>query len=592
MGDWRTVMPESSLGSADASLSSSRPAMSPLGLDIPSSIQCSLLSKHSYNILGAFCTEDNVAQCISYVNQELSSLGFAALCSDSNGKRDLSLVTVLNVMYELLQLHRRGLRSLEDMETEQLKSSSDLDHLHVSNSRLKDQLEQLRRENTALHERERQMQLKIKSLQNCLKNDKEEIQKLQNIIASRATQYNHDMKRKEREYTKLKERLHQLLMDKKDKKLAIEVLNYVGRSDGKRSLWKTGKTEARNEGEMYKTLLSDYECRQKDLMGENAELKKVLQQMKKEMMSILSPKKLNLKEKVEDSLEQALSDNDEEGGDHSREVLELSCEHAREQLTNSIRQQWRRLKNHVEQLDNQASLVQKGAQIDKDVIAREIHEEEMEKLKLEIQQCKDFIKNQQQLWQLTCPCDDETAALLHDCYLLEEKERLKEEWDLFDEQRRNFEKERRNFTEAAIRLGNERKVFEDDRATWLKQQFLNITPFADRKRPQTSKSQSALSVSTETELWNGHTPAQLTKSVSHTGGTPKSATSKMPSTVELYRTLRLIPDPSSSRTLPKKGSWQDSNIIHTSEVLNKSRHSTGSDDNSIYSLAGDENTPN
>ncbi|MBN3313262.1 ADIP protein, partial [Atractosteus spatula] len=586
-------------GSADASLCSSRPAMSPLGLDIPSSIQCSLLSKHSYNILGAFCTEDNVAQCISYVNQELSSLGFAALCSDSNGKRDLSLVTVLNVMYELLQLHRRGLRSLEDMETEQLKSSSDLDHLHVSNSRLKDQLEQLRRENTALHEKERQMQLKIKSLQNCLKNDKEEIQKLQNIIASRATQYNHDMKRKEREYTKLKERLHQLLMDKKDKKLAIEVLNYVGRSDGKRSLWKTGKTEARNEGEMYKTLLSDYECRQKDLMGENAELKKVLQQMKKEMMSILSPKKLNLKEKVEDGLEQTLSDNDEEGGDHSREVLELSCEHAREQLTNSIRQQWRRLKNHVEQLDNQASLVQKGAQIDKDVIAKEIHEEEMEKLKLEIQQCKDFIKNQQQLWQvlflqqqLTCPCDDETAALLHDCYLLEEKERLKEEWDLFDEQRRNFEKERRNFTEAAIRLGNERKVFEDDRATWLKQQFLNMTPFADRKKPQSSKSQSALSVSTETELWNGHTPAQLTKSLSHTVGTPKSATSKMPSTVELYRTLRLIPDPSSSRTLPKKGSWQDSNIIHTSEVLNKSRHSTGSDDNSIYSLAGDENTPN
>jgi hypothetical protein len=39
--------------------------------------------------------------------------------------------------------------------------------------------------------------------------------------------------------------------------------------------------------------------------------------------------------------------------------------------------------------------------------------------------------------------------------LLEEKERLKEEWSLFKEQKKNFERERRSFTEAAIRLGLE-----------------------------------------------------------------------------------------------------------------------------------------
>lgn len=57
--------------------------------------------------------------------------------------------------------------------------------------------------------------------------------------------------------------------------------------------------------------------------------------------------------------------------------------------------------------------------------------------------------------QLSSPCDDETAALLNDCYTLEEKERLKEEWKLFNEQKKNFERERKNFTEAAIRLGHE-----------------------------------------------------------------------------------------------------------------------------------------
>lgn len=47
----------------------------------------------------------------------------------------------------------------------------------------------------------------------------EQVHKLQNIIASRATQYSHDAKRKEREAAKLKERLSQLLIDRKDKKL-------------------------------------------------------------------------------------------------------------------------------------------------------------------------------------------------------------------------------------------------------------------------------------------------------------------------------------------------------------------------------------
>lgn len=51
---------------------------------------------------------------------------------------------------------------------------------------------------------------------------------------------------------------------------------------------------------MYKVLLSDYEQRQKQLLVENAELKKVLQQMKKDIISLLPPQKQKLKEWSED----------------------------------------------------------------------------------------------------------------------------------------------------------------------------------------------------------------------------------------------------------------------------------------------------
>lgn len=43
---------------------------------------------------------------------------------------------------------------------------------------------------------------------------------------------------------------------------------------------------------MYKALLSDYDARQRDLVLENAELRKVLQQMKNDMVSLLRLKKL------------------------------------------------------------------------------------------------------------------------------------------------------------------------------------------------------------------------------------------------------------------------------------------------------------
>lgn len=41
------------------------------------------------------------------------------------------------------------------------------------------------------------------------------VKRLQSVMTSRDLQYKHDLKKKEREANKLKERLHQVLMDKK-----------------------------------------------------------------------------------------------------------------------------------------------------------------------------------------------------------------------------------------------------------------------------------------------------------------------------------------------------------------------------------------
>ncbi|XP_022046844.2 synovial sarcoma, X breakpoint 2 interacting protein a [Acanthochromis polyacanthus] len=591
MGEWWTT--ETSMENYEIS-SISHVTMSPSRRNNLVSMYSFPFSKSSYSELSAFCIEDNIPQCISYINQELASLGLSSTCIEaiSPGGTGLSTVPALNAMYELLQIHRRNMCNLEELEREHLRKSSTLEHVQMSNTRLKDQLELSIREKSGLHETERQLQLKIKTLQSCLKTEKDEVQKLQSVIASRASQYSHDAKRKEREAVKLKERLSQLLVDRKDKKLAIDVLNCLGRADGKRRHWKTTKATSSHENEMYKSLLSDYEASQRSLMLENAELKKVLQQMKKEMMHILSPRQPSIRGATADESQEQADLDGEKGGDTSRESLDQYCEHAREQLTNSIRQQWRKLRNHVERLDSQASQAQNQLE-SKEVIPRETHEDEMERMRCEVQQCKEFIHAQQQLLQqqLNTSFDDETAALLNDCYTLEEKERLKEEWKLFEEQKRNFERERKNFTEAAIRLGREKKAFEEDRASWLKNQFLNMTPFRHRRRCSSSDGQSALSIRSEPEIRMSSVNGQLAKSSTYTTfSTPRpSRSAPVPSTTELYRTLRLIPDSSSSRH-SNRGRWPECSNIEDGETRVRPTNGLRPGDMSIFSLGEDENS--
>ncbi|KAG7282862.1 hypothetical protein CRUP_020700 [Coryphaenoides rupestris] len=530
-------MPESALELKTTACSAVVYRMSPLG-HFSQSEEPPLSGHRTPSVLTSFCTEDNVLECRSYVNQEVSTLGLRAVWTPADGATELNVVAALNSMYELIQLHRRGVRALDDMEEERLRSCSNADFLQLSHSRLKDQLELAKRQNTSLLERERQLQLKVKNLQSCLKNEKEEVQRLQNIIASRASQYNHDMKRKEREFGKLKERLNQLLVDKKEKKQAMEVLNCVGRADGKRSVWKTVRTEARHKEEMYQTMLSDYDARQRELMLENAEQRAVLQQMKRDM---------------------ADSEDEDEVFESSKEEVDGSCVDARDRLTHSIRLKWRKLKSHMERLDSQVSLGQAGEGSWPDAVPLETHRQEMGRLRLEVQCCRDFIHSQQQLLQqrLSSPCEEEeeeetmvAPLLLHSGQAAGERERgrpgergrLGEEWRALEEQRSHFEKERRNFTEAAIRLSHERMLFEEDRATWLKHQFLNLSPFSDQNKPHMTKSTSTLSIC-ELEAASVLSPERLSGSPSpESSSSPRCQPLHTPATADLDRSPQPSPE--------------------------------------------------
>lgn len=85
---------------------------------------------------------------VSFPLQELSSLGLSSPCigATSAGRPSLDTVLALNAMYEMVQIHRRSMNTLEELEKEHLKKSSSLEHMQTNNSRLKARMSSSRNE--------------------------------------------------------------------------------------------------------------------------------------------------------------------------------------------------------------------------------------------------------------------------------------------------------------------------------------------------------------------------------------------------------------------------------------------------------------
>ncbi|XP_061469862.1 afadin- and alpha-actinin-binding protein-like [Rhineura floridana] len=410
-----------------------------------------------------FCWNDSIDHCIAYLNKELVALGIPALYKDDGSgdgtERGFDLLALVNSACRLLNLYQGVSSKLGDMEAEEMRQTGELDYLRTRHGKLKNQVEACEREIAAVQSKEQQLQSKNKQLNSMLKGEKDEITKLLSALANQKSQHIHEMKRKEQELIRLKEKMSQLVNDKKDKRGTIEVLNALPRADGKRGTWKTGKSLGRKEEELYRTQLAKQERREQGLALENTHLKQLLNQVGQDIEQLL-------------------------GTDRgSAQGTELSCPYR------AFQEQWCSLRNSIKTVGGQAvylanSCVSKGGR-QNPVISITDHDKEIMKLKEEIEESRVLIALQQQCFQeqLTAASSSELPAHLKGSYFLEEQQRLQEEQDMFEEQKQAFEVERKNFTEAAIRLGRERKQFEERKALFLQQGFLCSLPGLDMRKP-------------------------------------------------------------------------------------------------------------
>ncbi|KAK2554607.1 Afadin- and alpha-actinin-binding protein A [Acropora cervicornis] len=461
-----------------------------------------------------FCRRDNIDQCLAYLNQEFGVLGFSSLFTPSrngSGPPDtFDIVKLINCTYELLQQQQRSAKQRTDLEEKNLRSECDNEHLIQTQKRLKEQLEAAQREIAMGNERERQLQSKLLKTKEDLKLEREELKKTKANVVHLQKQYDHEGRKKEREFNKLKDRIHQLLTDKsQEKKVGLDILNLVKRPSGQRATWKTGT--AKNEEEMYRVLITGYEERQKELMVENNDLRESLQSMQTELINLLN-------HHDEDQSEHTDNEAEEREPSESGSIEELSTGHfhmpydlVREGIEKNLREKWRLLKCRLEE----ASKVSNNGSSDQDC-------------------SKESLQG-----KIKSPTKD--SLFLTDPELLEEKEKFSSDREFFNEQRAAMENQRKQLTDAAIKLGHERKKFEEERASFYKAQLL--TPV--RKQSNGGRSSKCLRLQFSSASFSP-APRNLFPS-SETRVSlkiPRDGPIENPSTDDLYKALSLTPDKS------------------------------------------------
>nr|XP_033779745.1 afadin- and alpha-actinin-binding protein-like isoform X2 [Geotrypetes seraphini] len=257
------------------------------------------------------------------------------------------------------------------------------------------------------------------------------------------------MKRKELEVPRLK-----LLTDKKDRR--AEAVGTLRPAEARRVAWRFGKAEVKKDEDVEKlhAALQRLKKQNKELTADNFELKRVQDQMKRDIQQLLGKRR-------------------GDGLNETKEDLNQTHDITSEQLTHSICEQWHSLKKHLQRLESQVATQPIRGENGNHVIRVTDHEKEIVMLKQEIAASRRLIVMQQQVMQeqLQTAQNSRPPSQLKGYYFLEEQRRLQEDRGMLEQQKRTLQMERWNFTEAAIRLGYEaiHGFRETEKLRWTKE---------------------------------------------------------------------------------------------------------------------------
>ncbi|EOY31877.1 Afadin- and alpha-actinin-binding protein isoform 1 [Theobroma cacao] len=320
---------------------------------------------HSAFSIGEYTFADagNLEHCAKYLNQTLVTFGFPASL-DLFANDPISIARTCNCIYSLLQQRQRDIEFRESANEQRQRLLSDISRLEAKVERLEAQLQAKDREIATITRTEAKNTAAFKAQIEKLQQERDEFQRM--VIGNQQvrTQQIHEMKKKEKEYIKLQERLNQVLMEKKkESRSGMEIMSLLQKEGRQRGTWNGKKAD----NDFYKKIVDAYEAKNQELMAENADLRALLRSMQVDMRDFfnapngLSKQSLPVSERQENDPSQSPL-----GG--RTDVFDLPFHMARDQIEESLRTKMASIKERMVQLQD----AQKGAEVTSEATEREL----------------------------------------------------------------------------------------------------------------------------------------------------------------------------------------------------------------------------
>ncbi|URE20708.1 Afadin- and alpha -actinin-Binding [Musa troglodytarum] len=311
----------------------------------------------------AFADAGNLEHCAKYLNQTLVTFGFPASL-DLFATDPVSIARTCNCIHSLLQQRQRDIEFREASNDQRQRLQSDISRLEAKVERLEAQLAAKDRELATLTRTEAKKTASLKAQIDKLQQERDEYQKM--VIGNQQvrTQQIHEMKKKEKEYIKLQERLNQVLMEKKkESRSGMEIMNLLQKEGRQRGTWNGKKAD----NDFYKMIVDAYEVKKQELMAENSDLRALLRSMQMDMRDFLNaPSGLSQQTSTVNERQDADSPQSPLGG--RMDVFDLPFHMARDQIEESLRTKMTSIKSRMAQLQD----AQKGAEVTCEATEREL----------------------------------------------------------------------------------------------------------------------------------------------------------------------------------------------------------------------------
>ncbi|PIN08609.1 hypothetical protein CDL12_18810 [Handroanthus impetiginosus] len=309
----------------------------------------------------AFANISNLEHCAKYLNQTLVTFGFPASL-DLFSNDPVSVARTCNCMYALLQQRQRDIEFRESANEQRQRLLSDISRLEAKVERLEAQLSGKDRDIATMTRTEAKATAAFKAQIDKLQQERDEFQKMVLGNQQVRTQQIHEMKKKEKEYIKLQERLNQVLMEKKkESRSGMEIMNLLQKEGRQRGTWNAKKADT----DFYKKIVDAYEAKNQELVSENADLRALLRSMQVDMREFLNAPNGKQSFPVNERPE---SDPSQSPLGGRTDMFDLPLHMARDQIEESLRTKMASIKERMVQLQD----AQKGAEVTSEVTEREL----------------------------------------------------------------------------------------------------------------------------------------------------------------------------------------------------------------------------